>query len=110
MPQLPKTLKPVLWSSPHFSGEEEGELDARALGELVTNQGLAGSVEVINIDGIGATGKPYFGDWDEGAATAAPLAAALHQAGQSVGAEVQEDGTDIGSDARHSTGSTESLR
>jgi len=83
-----------------FSGEEQGEYGARALGGAITNAGLAGNVEMINIDGIGATGGSYFGVWDEGAAEAAPLVRTLQQAGQYMQTPVREEGTDIGSDAQ----------
>ncbi|MFA6001379.1 MAG: M20/M25/M40 family metallo-hydrolase [Thermoleophilia bacterium] len=83
-----------------FSGEEEGEYGARALGSAITNAGLAGKVEMINIDGIGATGGSYFGVWDEGAAEAAPLVRTMQRAGQYLETTVREEGTDIGSDAQ----------
>lgn len=83
-----------------FSGEEQGEYGARALGSAITSAGLAGNVEMINIDGIGATGGSYFGVWDEGAAEAAPLVRTLQQAGQYLQTTVREEGTDIGSDAQ----------
>jgi hypothetical protein len=93
-----KPRKTVVFAS--FSGEEEGELGAAALGQAITDAGLAAQVEMINIDGIGATGGGYFGVWDEGTPEAAPLVAALHEAGRYLGVTVQEDGTDIGSDAQ----------
>lgn len=83
-----------------FSGEEQGQFGAQALGALITSSGLAGSVEMINIDGIGATGGSYFGVWDEGALNAAPLVSALELAGEHLGIPVKEEGTDIGSDAQ----------
>ena len=83
-----------------FSGEEEGTLGSAALGRQLVNAGLDRNVEMINIDGIGATGGSYFGVWDEGAANAAPLVATLEQAGQMLGTPVRAEGTDIGSDAQ----------
>jgi hypothetical protein len=83
-----------------FAGEEEHDLGSSALGKQIINAGLGDSVEMINIDGIGATGGDYFGVWDEGFAGAAPLVRALEQAGQSLGIRVKEEGTDIGSDAQ----------
>lgn len=93
-----KTSKTVVFCA--FSGEEQGQLGAAALGQLITNAGLAGSVEMINIDGIGATGGSYFGVWDEGNPDAAPLVAALLESGRYLGIPVREEGTDIGSDAQ----------
>lgn len=83
-----------------FSGEEQGEYGARALGAAITSAGLAEKVEMINIDGIGATGGSYFGVWDEGAAAAAPLVRTMQLAGQYLQTPVREEGTDIGSDAQ----------
>lgn len=83
-----------------FSGEEQGQLGATALGQLLTEKGLAGRVEVINIDGIGATGGSYLGVWDEGSVAAAPLVDALSRAGDYLGIAVVNEGTDIGSDAQ----------
>ncbi len=83
-----------------FSGEEEGELGSAALGQLLVDTGISKNVEMINIDGIGATGGGYFGVWDEGAANAAPLLQTLQQAGQALGVPVKAEGTDIGSDAQ----------
>lgn len=83
-----------------FDGEEEGQLGAVALGRQLVNAGLAGEVEMINIDGIGATCGSYLGVWDEGFAGSAPLVSALNQAGGLLGATVVEEGTDIGSDAQ----------
>lgn len=83
-----------------FSGEEQGQFGSQALGSLIFSNGLADSVEMINIDGIGATGGSYFGVWDEGAANAGPLVSALKQAGNHLGIAVREEGTDIGSDAQ----------
>lgn len=83
-----------------FSGEEQGQLGATALGQRLTEAGLAASVEMINIDGIGATGGNYFGIWDEGSTAAAPIVNALKEAGLLLGVPVREEGTDIGSDAQ----------
>jgi len=83
-----------------FSGEEVGELGSAALGQLLVDTGIAARVEMINVDGIGATGGDYFGVWDEGASNAAPLVQALKQAGSTLGTPVREEGTDIGSDAQ----------
>lgn len=83
-----------------FSGEEQGQYGAQALGALISSKGLEASVEMINIDGIGATGGSYFGVWDEGAANAAPVVSALKLAGNHLGIAVREEGTDIGSDAQ----------
>ncbi|RJQ43228.1 MAG: M20/M25/M40 family metallo-hydrolase [Gaiellales bacterium] len=83
-----------------FSGEEQGQVGAGALGRLITDAGLAGRVEMINIDGIGATGGDYLGVWDEGSAAAAPLVATMSQAGSYLGTTVINEGTDIGSDAQ----------
>lgn len=83
-----------------FSGEEQGQLGAGALGQLITEAGLAGRVEMINVDGIGATGGSYFGVWDEGSAAAAPLVETMSQAGSYLGITVVNEGTDIGSDAQ----------
>lgn len=83
-----------------FDAEEDGQLGAAALGQQLVNSGLAGMVEMINIDGIGATCGSYLGVWDEGFAGSAPLVSALRQAGASLGINVVEEGTDIGSDAQ----------
>lgn len=83
-----------------FSGEEQGQYGAGALGRLITDAGLAARVEMINIDGIGATGGSYFGVWDEGSAAAAPLVETMSQAGSYLGITVINEGTDIGSDAQ----------
>lgn len=83
-----------------FSGEEQGQYGAMALGQLLTNSGLAGKVEVINIDGIGATGGNYLGVWDEGSAAAAPLVETMSHAGSYLGVSIINEGTDIGSDAQ----------
>ncbi len=83
-----------------FSGEEEDQLGSSALGQLIAQAGLDDRVEMINIDGIGATGGEYFGVWDEGASNAAPIVRALHQAGQTLNTPIKEEGTDIGSDAQ----------
>ncbi len=83
-----------------FSGEEEDQLGSAALGRQLVSAGLEDRVEMINIDGIGATGGDYFGVWDEGFAAAAPLVQALKQAGLQLGTPVKEEGTDIGSDAQ----------
>ncbi|MBE0429774.1 MAG: M20/M25/M40 family metallo-hydrolase [Thermoleophilia bacterium] len=83
-----------------FSGEEQGQLGASALGALISSRGLAGSVEMINIDGIGAVGGSYFGIWDQGAVNTGPLVASLREAADRLGAPVREEGTDVGSDAR----------
>lgn len=83
-----------------FSGEEEGSYGAEALGSAISEAGLTDDVEMINIDGIGATGGDYFGVWDEGAAAAAPLVNILQQAGAYLGTPVVAEGTDIGSDAQ----------
>ncbi|MCL4473491.1 MAG: M20/M25/M40 family metallo-hydrolase [Actinobacteria bacterium] len=83
-----------------FSGEEEGELGSAALGQQLVVAGISKNVEMINIDGIGATGGSYFGVWDEGADNTAPLLETLRQAGQALGVPVRAEGTDIGSDAQ----------
>lgn len=83
-----------------FSGEEEGEIGARSLGALISDYGIDNMTEMINIDGIGATGGDYFGVWDEGATNTGPLIAALKQAGGALNTAVREEGTDIGSDAQ----------
>jgi hypothetical protein len=83
-----------------FSGEEEKSLGAISLGQLLVSKGLAQNTEIINIDGIGATGGSYFGVWDEGTPAAAPLVQALKSAGHYLGTPVKEEGTDIGSDAQ----------
>lgn len=83
-----------------FSGEEQGQYGASALGELIAGAGLADQVEMYNIDGIGATGGSYLGVWDEGATNAAPLVARLKRSGALLGEAVREEGTDIGSDAQ----------
>lgn len=83
-----------------FGSEEQGQLGAISLGRHLTNAGLAGKGEMINIDGIGATGGGYFGVWDEGAAITAPLVNTLKEAGRILGIPVREEGTDIGSDAQ----------
>lgn len=83
-----------------FSGEEEDQLGSTALGRQIFNAGLVDSVEMINIDGIGATGGGYLGVWDEGFDGATHLVKALEQAGQVLGITVKEEGTDIGSDAQ----------
>lgn len=83
-----------------FSGEEIDQLGSTALGRQIVSAGLGNSVEMINIDGIGATGGGYFGVWDEGFAGAAPIVEAINQAGQALGIPVVEEGTDIGSDAQ----------
>ncbi|MHB9112457.1 MAG: M28 family metallopeptidase [Thermoleophilia bacterium] len=83
-----------------FAGEEIGQLGSTALGQQIVAAGLGGSVEMINIDGIGATGGSYFGVWDEGFAGAAPIVESIHQASQALGIPVVEEGTDIGSDAQ----------
>ncbi|MHB1390715.1 MAG: M20/M25/M40 family metallo-hydrolase [Thermoleophilia bacterium] len=83
-----------------FSGEEEGEIGAGSLGNLIASNGLDHVTEMINIDGIGATGGDYFGVWDEGASNTGPLVAALKQAGAALNTVVREEGTDIGSDAQ----------
>ncbi len=83
-----------------FSGEEAGQLGSRALGSLIAAEGLSGEVEMLNIDGIGATGGSYLGVWDEGASGAAPLVNALRMGAGYTGVSVIEEGTDIGSDAQ----------
>lgn len=83
-----------------FSGEEEGEFGAMALGSLITSKGLTDEVEMINIDGIGATGGNYFGVWDEGATNTASLVKSIKLAGDHLQIAVKEEGTDIGSDAQ----------
>lgn len=83
-----------------FSGEEQGQYGAGALGQLITDAGLAGRVEMINVDGIGATGGSYFGVWDQGSAAAAPLVETMAQAGSYLGITVVNEGTDIGSDSQ----------
>jgi hypothetical protein len=83
-----------------FSGEEQGQYGAQSLGRLITDSGLAGRVEVINVDGIGATGGNYFGVWDQDAAIAGPLVESMRQAGLYLGVTVINEGTDIGSDAQ----------
>lgn len=83
-----------------FAGEEIGQLGSSALGQQIVTYGLGDSVEMINIDGIGATGGSYFGVWDEGFAGAAPIVGAIRQAGQLLSIPVVEEGTDIGSDAQ----------
>lgn len=93
-----RPVKSIIFCS--FSGEEEGEIGARSLGTLISNHGIDGLTEMINIDGIGATGGDYFGVWDEGATNAGPLVTALKQAGSALSTTVREEGTDIGSDAQ----------
>lgn len=83
-----------------FDGEEEGLLGASALGQRLVDAGLAGRVEMINIDGIGAACGSYLGVWDEGFAGSAPLVDALSRAGSMLATPVVEEGTDIGSDAQ----------
>jgi Zn-dependent M28 family amino/carboxypeptidase len=83
-----------------FSGEEQGQHGAHALGQLITDSGLADRVEVINIDGIGATGGSYLGVWDQDAAIAGSLVESMNQAGAYLGVPVVDEGTDIGSDAQ----------
>lgn len=93
-----RTSKTIVFCA--FAGEEIDQLGSMALGQKLVDSGLGGSVEMINIDGIGATGGSYFGVWDEGFAGAAPLVEAINQAGQLLGIPVVEEGTDIGSDAQ----------
>ena len=83
-----------------FSAEEEGMLGSAALGRQLVNAGLDKKTEMINIDGIGATGGSYFEVWDEGAANAAPLVNTMQTADQLLGTPVEAAGTDIGSDAQ----------
>jgi len=83
-----------------FSGEEEGQFGSKALGSLISAQGLTNQVQMFNIDGIGATGGDYLGVWDEGAANAAPIILTLEKAGSLVGEAVRREGTDTGSDAQ----------
>lgn len=83
-----------------FDAEEQGQLGAIALGKQLTATGLAPRVEMINIDGIGATCGEYLGVWDEGFAGAAPLVSTFGKAGTLLDTPVREEGTDIGSDAQ----------
>jgi hypothetical protein len=93
-----KTKKTIVFCA--FDGEEIGQLGSAALGQQIVSSGLGDSVEMINIDGIGATGGSYFGVWDEGFAGAAPIVDAIKQAGLALAIPVVEEGTDIGSDAQ----------
>lgn len=83
-----------------FSGEEAGQLGASSFGALINEFGLSHKVEVINIDGIGATGGSYLGVWDEGSVAASPLVNSFHEAVKYTGVDIVEEGTDIGSDAQ----------
>lgn len=83
-----------------FSGEEQGLYGSSALAALIMSRGLADQVEMINIDGIGATGGNYFGVWDEGAANTGPLVAAIAEASAYLGTPMVEEGVSIGSDAQ----------
>jgi len=93
-----RTEKTIVFCA--FAGEEMDQLGSTALGQQIVSSGLGNSVEMINIDGIGATGGSYFGVWDEGFAGAAPIVEAIKQAGRALGTPVVEEGTDIGSDAQ----------
>lgn len=93
-----RTRKTIVFCA--FAGEEIDLLGSKALGQQIVTAGLDDSVEMINIDGIGASGGSYFGVWDEGFAGAAPIVQAIQQAGQALGIPVVEEGTDIGSDAQ----------
>lgn len=83
-----------------FSGEETGQRGSKALGRTIFDMGLGNQVEMINIDGIGATGGGYLGIWDEGFSGAAKLVGALEEAGTTLGTPTKREGTDIGSDAQ----------
>ncbi|MDO8736210.1 MAG: M20/M25/M40 family metallo-hydrolase [Thermoleophilia bacterium] len=93
-----KTEKTIVFCA--FDGEEIDQLGSTALGQIIINSGLGSKVEMINIDGIGAMGGNYFGVWDEGFSGAAPIVESIKQAGNALGTEVVEEGTDIGSDAQ----------
>lgn len=93
-----RTEKTIVFCA--FDGEEMNQLGSTALGQKIVVAGIGNSVEMINIDGIGATGGSYFGVWDEGFAGAKPIVESIKQAGQALGTIVVEEGTDIGSDAQ----------
>jgi Zn-dependent M28 family amino/carboxypeptidase len=95
---MPRAQKTTVFCA--FDAEEQGQLGASALGSQIRASGLSGQVEVINIDGIGATGGSYFGVWDEGNPDTEPLVGALRQAADTLGIRLVEEGTDIGSDAQ----------